>query len=440
MSPCRSTFLLVFCLANLASPSFAADLLELYNQAMMTHPAIKGSEFYIEQARAQKDQAFSKLLPQVSATGNLSRNAMSQDQATGPSVDSSYKSTRGILQAKQALFDMPSFKRWEGSKLAILQSEQELGVARMSITADLIDQYLKALETEDRLQYLQGEKALTEGDMKRISRMREMQMAKVTDLYEVEAYYQALLTKELEVIGEKDIALAKLRETTGIDITSLQKLDDTDLPAVAGGIDQWVEKSMSSHPSLLAMNYAVEGAQKFIESARAEHWPQLSLQLSETYADNGGYDNRQLPPYSVSTIGIQASIPIYAGGGIEAGARDARARYNQTLEKRNTKTREIEKEIRTAYVQARTSHARIQSTAKEVQARKKSRDAMDKSYELGVATIVDLLEAKKNLLKTRFEHAQSRYEFIRSLVALKLWSGNLDDRDVEEINRWLIRQ
>jgi len=46
-----------------------------------------------------------------------------------------------------------------------------------------------------------------------------------------------------------------------------------------------VKKGMSAHLSLLAMNYAIDGAQKLVESVRAEHWPQLSLQLSETYAD-----------------------------------------------------------------------------------------------------------------------------------------------------------
>jgi len=65
---------------------------------------------------------------------------------------------------------------------------------------------------------------------------------------------------------------------------------------------------------------------------------------------------------------------------------------------------------------------------------------MGRSFELGMATIVDLLEAKKNLHKTWLEHTQSRYEFTRSLVKLKLWSGSLDDRGVEEINRWLVRQ
>lgn len=429
-------------IAGSVSQASASDLLELYQQALTTHPIIKGGEFAIDQANAQKDQALSKLLPQVNATGNLSWNEMTQGQGSNAqpnqsSVTSRYEGTRGIVQARQALFDLSSFLRWQGADSIVLQSEQELDAARMSITADLIDQYLGVLEADDELQYLQGEKAMTESDLKRIRRMQALQLAPVTDLYEIEAYYQTLLTKELEVIGAHDIALEKLHETTGVIVTTLQKLNAEALPNVPGVVGQWVEQGLRQHPSLLALDHAIAGAHKLIDGARAEHLPQLSLQMSETYADNGGFDNRQLPHYNVGTVGLQVNVPIFAGGGIEAGAREVTARYHQSIEKRSGKLREIEKEVRSAYVQARTGRSRIDSMGKEVEARAKARDAKTKSYELGVTTVIDLLESKKNLLKAQFEHAKSRYEFIRSLVALKLWSGSLNDRDVEEINQWL---
>lgn len=433
--------LLPILLAGLVDPTLAADLSELYQQSLITHPIIKGSEFAIDRAKAQKDQALSRLLPQVSATGNLSWNELTQSQPGGnqSSATSRYEGTRGIIQARQALFDLPSFLRWQGADSVVLQTEQELEVARMTLTADLIDQYLEVLQTEDELAYLQGEKALTEKDVKRLRRMHEMQLAPITDLYEVEAYYQTLLTKELEIIGAHDIALERLHETTGIVVTDLQALNSDDLPAMPEEVTPWIEQGVRRHPSLLALDHEVEGAHKLIDSARAEHLPTLALQMSETYADNGGFDNRQLPHYNVGNVGIQVNVPIFAGGGTEAQADDAAARYHQTLERRNSKLREIEREVRTAYVQARTGRSRIDSMNKEVEARSKARDAQSKSYELGVTTIVNLLEAKKNLLKTQFEHAKSRYDYIRSLVALKLWSGSLTGQDVEEINHWLVK-
>lgn len=437
----RTTYIFLTLLLAGATPQAAAtNLIELYAQALASHPIIKGGEFAIDQAKAQEDQALSKLLPQVSAVGNLNWNEMTQSTgglSNQSSNTSNYEGTRGIVQARQALFDLPSFLRWQGSGAIVLETEQELEAARMTITADLIDQYLEVLATEDELHYLQGEKARTDSDLKRIRRMHELQLAPITDLYEGEAYYQTLLTKELEVMGAHDIALEKLHETTGINVTRIQGLSAEELPPVPGEINAWVEDGLHHHPSLLALDHAIEGAHTLINSVRAEHLPNLSLQMSETYADNGGYDNRQIPYYNVGSVGLQVNVPIYSGGGVEAGAREATARYHQSLEKRNSKFREIEREIRSAYVQARTGRSRIDSLAKEVDARAKASDAQTKSYELGVTTVVDFLESKKNFLKIQFEHAKSRYDFIRSLVALKLWSGSLSGQDVEEINQWL---
>jgi outer membrane protein len=434
--------LLALLLSTGSTPVLAADLLELYEQTLATHPIVKGREFSIDQARAEKDQALSKLLPQVTASGNLSWNELTQPQLDPltrgfSSETSGYEGTRGIVQARQALLDVSSFLRWQGAKSVVLETEQELEAARMSVTADLVERYFETLQAEDELRYLQGEKELTESDVKRIRRMHELQLVSVTDLYEVEAYYQTLLTKELEVVGARDIALAKLHETAGVPVTEIQPLNAETLPAVPGEIGQWVEEATHRHPTLLALEHAIESAQKLIYSARAEHAPRVDLQVSEIYSDNGGFDNRQNPRYRVGTVGLQLNVPIYSGGGIEAGARDAIARYQQTLEKRSEKLREIERETRTAFLQARTGRARIDSMGKEVEAREKARDAQLKSYELGVTTVVDMLESKKNLLKTRFELAKSRYEFIRSLVALRLWGGSLGQKDIEEINGWM---
>lgn len=426
----------------LASAAPAIDLLQLYEQTLATNPLLKGRGYSIEQAQAQADQALSKLLPQVMAIGNLSWNDFTQAE-TNPltrqtrNVNSQYEGTRGIIQARQALFDLPSFLRMQGADATVQQTEQELEAARMAITADLIDRYFAVLQAADEMGYLQGEKELTSGEMKRIRSMYERQMAMVTDLYEVEAYYQTLETREIEVANAKAVALEKLRETAGIAVPDVAPLARDSLPDVPGQSEQWVREAEQKHPALLALQHAIEAASKLIDSARAEHLPQLSLQLSQTYADNGGFDNRQLPRYNVGTVGLQLNVPIYSGGGIEAAARDATARYYLAMERQTEKRREIERETRTAYLNAKTGHARVDSTGREVLAREKARAAQEKSYELGIATIVALLESKKNLLKSRFEQAQARYDYVRALVALRLWGGSLNHQDIQDINGWL---
>jgi outer membrane protein len=307
----------------------------------------------------------------------------------------------------------------------------------MSLATDLVDRYLEFLQATDEASYVQSELDLTDGDTQRIRRLYERAMAKVTDLYEVEAYYQTLKTRELEIHNAQAVALEKVREVVGISVANLARLTKEELPSVPGPSDQWVANAVIHHPAIQALQHAMDAAAKNIASQWANHLPLLSLQMSGIYAKNGGFDNRQLDPYTVGTLGLQLNMPLYSGGSVKAAEREAIARFEMTKYKHMQKQREIERETRTAYLNAQTGYSRIASTAREVEARVKARDGQQRGYELGAATIVALLESKKNLLKSRFAYARARYDYIRSLVALRVWGGTLSRADLEEINSWL---
>lgn len=421
-----------------------ANLLQLYDLALTTNPVVEGRRYSVVQAEAQQDQARSKLLPQVSATGFISWNELTQEgpnRLIGGTTDitSQYQGLRGVVQARQALFDLASYRAYEGAGLTVKQAEQDFADARMSLTTELVDRYLEFLLAHDEASYVQSELDLTDSEMQRIRRLYERAMAKITDLYEVDAYYQTLKTRELEIHNAKAIALEKVREVVGVPVTDLARLTKEELPSVPGQSDQWVATAVSQHPAIRALQHAMEAAAKNIASQWANHLPLVSLQMAGIYAKNGGFDNRQLDPYTVGTLGLQLNVPLYSGGNTKAAEREAIARFEMTKYKHMEKQRAIERETRTAYLSAQTGHSRIASTAREVEARVKARDGQQRGYELGAATIVAVLEAKKNLLKSRFAHARARYDYIRSLVALRVWGGTLTRTDLEEINSWLAR-
>lgn len=417
-------------------------LLQLYDLAMTTNPMVEGRRSSIVQAEAQKDQARSKLLPQVSATGNIGWNEFTQEVPNSftrqtTDVTTQYQTLRGVVQARQALFDLASYRAFEGTGFSVKQAEQDLEDARMKLTTDLVDRYLEFLQATDEANYLQSELDLTDGETQRIRRMYDRAMAKVTDLYEIEAYYQTLKTRELEISNAMTVALEKVREVAGVPVADLARLKKEELPPVPGHLEQWVTEAVQQHPAMQALQHALEASAKTIASQWANHLPQVSLQMSGIYAKNGGFDNRQLDPYTVGTLGLQLNVPLFAGGSVKAGEREAIARFEITKYKRMEKQREIERETRTAYLGAQTGYSRIASTAREVEARVKARDGQQRGYELGASTIVALLEAKKNLLKSRFGYAKARYDYIRSLVALRVWGGTIARTDIEQINGWL---
>ena len=416
----------------------AENLLQLYDQMLVTHPVIKGQEYEIDQARAQEDIAFSRLLPQVSASGLASWNKMTQPLGRLGDMTNDYPGTRGMIQARQALFDLPSFLQWQGAGAQTLQAEYELDAVRMSLVADLVTAYFQVLEREDQLKFLASEQERSRHDLERVKRMTELKLTKVTDWYELDAYVESLLTDEVRVRGDRDIALEKLHELSGNFVKAVSPLNRQSLEVPQLDMQSLLNDALVKHPALRALSHGLDAADKQVDSARAGHLPQLSLQLSETYADNSGFDNRMNSRYEVGTLGVQVNVPIYSGGGTEAGVDKARAYYLISREKYNEKKREIERELRSAQVQLNTSYSRFSSANHKVKALEMVVLGQGKNYELGTITVVDFLEAKNNLLKAQFESSSARYDYLKAQSTLKVWSGNLARTDIEEINAWLL--
>lgn len=427
----KTRTLIFFCLSLLSAGSHAEGLLELYHHALANNPGLKQFEYEIDRKEAQQDQALSRLRPQVSITGNRSRN----DFFEKSSGSDQYNSSRAGIQGRQALFDLPSYRRLEGAKARTSQSKEQLAASRIDLAEELVDRYLDVLTASDEIAYLQAETQAVDSQLARLRRMHERQLAKVTDLYEVEAYRQTLNARDIEKQNAKEVALEKLRETTGMTVKEVAPLASQDLLPAPGNVDQWLDEGTHNNRNLSALQYAIESEERTIASARAEHLPQLALVASRTYSDSDS-DNRRNTPFNVTTIGLQVTMSFYEGGRVQAGVQEAVARRHIAQAQYEQKRREIEREIRTAYLGTIANRARIEATAQAVRAQEKSRDAQQRSYELAVSTIVDLLDSQKRLFQLRSEQSKARYDFIRSLVILRIRAGALSDRDIEEINGW----
>jgi outer membrane protein len=309
----------------------------------------------------------------------------------------------------------------------------------MALGGELIDRYLLVLQAEDELTHLGSEKEAIDTQLKRLHAMRERQLVKVTDVYEVEAYQQGLLTREIELRNARAVALERLREIAGVTVTEVSPLVRDPLPPVPGSEAQWLADSVGNNPALLALASAIEGAERLVASVRSEHLPTVALAGSQTYSDQG-YDNRAVPPYRVGTIGVEVNIPIFEGGRVQASVRDALARQEIAREQYEGTRREVEGKVRSAFLSARASSARIGSTRAETSALERVVEAQQRSYEVGVTTVVDVLIARQRLMKARSDYSRARYDYIRDQSVLRVQSGAMSRINIEEIDSWLARR
>lgn len=413
-------------------PAWAAeDLLSLYRHAKTDNPLLRARVQGVERARADADVAQSRLRPQVSLQTTASRNRY--EDAFG---ESQFNGRRTILSARQALLDRAGVLRRDGARAAIRQSEQEAEQARSEIFAQLTDQYLQVLQAYDELAQLQAEKEAADRQVQRLRAMREREMAKVTDLAEAIAWAQQLATREIDARNKADGARVRLRELVGRDPGELKTLARRSFPAVPESEQYWVEKVAAANALIGARTAAVEVSRLGTRAAEAEYWPTLNLLLQRNQS-NQDIDNAPRRDFTTDLVALELRIPIYEGGRVHAATASAAAQQAIADEQLEATRREIERETRLLYASAVANRARIDSTDAEVDALAYTVRAQERGYELGVVTVIQVLDARRRLLRSKAEQAKARYDYLRDLIGLRLRAGNFTEQDVTGFNDWL---
>jgi outer membrane protein len=414
--------------------STADNLLSLYQRALLASPELKGSQFSLDIIRAQEDQAFGKLLPQAVLTGNYSGNSLKYETKSG----TQYPGTRAGFNIRQPLFDLQSYLLMKSQQSRTAQGEENLLSAHQQLIFDLVDRYVDALEAADKIEIISAELGSTEKQLTRVKSMTDRQMASVTDLYELQARVETLRTNLIDSKNDANIALEKLRELTGDAVTDIKPVRlDTTQPVPEGSVDSWVEQLGRNNPDINSLKRAVESADQSISAYQAGHLPRVELQASGNYS-NTSYNNQQTPPYTVGTLGVDLTMPLYEGGATSARISEAEGRKGLGSSQLEQKLRELEKIIRASYLDMATSPARSLATDRQLEANEKAKLAMEKGYELGVVTIVDLLNAEKQLSESRKVQRQARYRYFKARNNLLRQAGRLDVEELAKLNSWLV--
>lgn len=413
-----------------SGPAVSADLLGLYRSAASDNPSLKVRSLTTARTQAEARVAESRLYPQISLQSSYSHNDY---QASG--TGTSFNGQRTTLIVRQPLVDIASRHRHDAAQVAIGQAESEAQQARGELFAQLADQYLALLESFDEIRRLQAEKEAATRNVDRLQAMRAREMARVNDLAEAIAWTQQLAIQEIDAMNKEAAARVWLREIAGIDPGVLPVMTRQSFPAVSESEQYWVNSALAAHPGLSARRQGVEANRQSVAAARAEHLPQLVAfyQRNETNQD---IDNSPRPRFSVDSVGLELKIPLYEGGRTSAAERVAQRQLDIANEQLEGITRQVEREVRLAFASAVANRARIDASDAQVDALVQTVKAQERGYELGVVTVVQVLDARRRLLRARSDQSRARYNYLRDLIALRIRGGVLTEADVAEFNRW----
>ena len=96
------------------------------------------------------------------------------------------------------------------------------------------------------------------------------------------------------------------------------------------------------------------------------------------------------------------------------------------------------RDTRNSYNTVIAAVSAIKALSQSVLSAQKALEATEAGFEVGTRTIVDVLDSTQNLYQAKRNLSDTRYAYIKSILALKRFAGTITEQDIVDVNKGLI--
>jgi outer membrane protein len=409
-----------------------STLEQFFVAAINYSPKLQIAEENLNIGAARKRAAHGQLLPQIRANASVSDNRRNAQNLTN-----NFNGSRYSLQLTQVLFNWQAFAARKEASLRENQLEAEYFGELALLLTDVAEKYFNVLQANDALQSIAAELDAVSNQLAQIQSLYERQLAQITDLYQAQASVAAVQGEQLKLQTELALHREALRSVSGLESGELYRLsEDAQIPPLTNSIIYWVRQAQENNHQIRAREYAVQAADKSIDARRGAYMPQVSFIVQRQDSDVG-FDNVPQQRTDNTYLGLDVTIPLYAGGSNRAAVSEANSQHRIAESELRQVQMEASERVRAAYLQMQSAETLIEAAKKLLESTVLSSTAMQQGFELGAVTSVDVLNALRDQFGAERDLQKARYDQVRFLLQLKRETGLLSADDMLEVGTWL---
>jgi len=441
-------------LANEPAPAVpgtapTTDLIASYHQALQFDPRMRAAEEALAAGREKAEQGHALLRPQVALSAGLARLDERTSSSLPPALAGLMPSERAgqqhqvALQMTQPLYNAKSRAEREQliqqTGLAEIQHRQ----ARQDLMKRVSEAYLGVLRAEEALRVVRAEKAAVLMQRDRAQARFDVGRGRITEVQETQARHDSVLTREISAESTLAHRRAQYAELTGRVAEGLRPLASAFEPALPmpDSLVAWQTKGEELNPRV-----QLKQGELAIASAETGKWKlaaRPTLDLVASYTDRGqhaGLAGTLAGDGSRSaSIGLQFSVPLYAGGGLDSRERESLARARQAEHELAGTRRDTRLEVQDAFLAVKTGVARIAALGQQVRSAETALEATTLGRDVGNRTELDVLDAQQRLFAAQRDLAEARTDYLLGRVRLAAAAGELQESDLRALNGYLAR-
>ncbi|MDR0741329.1 MAG: TolC family protein [Rickettsiales bacterium] len=411
------------CLSRRDVPADELSLQQVIDLGLCRNPQTSSEYLAAETARLNKNAGYANYLPNISASASATKSYRNKEWEDGWSTGAS-------LSASYLIFDF-------GKRLAELNvlaanwraTGFDYDEAVQNYVYGVIGAYYAMLNANADVTTAESLKKVAQTAKDTADKKFKAGSVAKADVLKAET---TLASRDLNLErakNDRNIAkgalLSKLSFPANLEIQIADMPSDFGKAAENKSIDELIETAQRSRPDLLRATANKDAAWHRRNSSFLSNLPSISASGSLSWNDNpsdvynAGSDNVN------GSIGIRASMPIFAGFANLYGLRAAEASYDRAKEQERYVQDSAELDIFTAYNNYKTAQNVLIQTDTLLQSAMESERVTAGMYKVGRATMLDWQQAQADLADAQKQNNAAKYDLFTKRAAVALAIGDI---------------
>lgn len=414
----------------------AENLMQVYELALQNDAQFRAARATRDSALESRPQAVAQLLPNLSMSGSADRiDSKVVNSPTGAN-SSLYNKNSLTISLSMPVYRRELWVQLDQADDQIAQAEAVYAAAEQDLIVRTAQAYFNILSAQESLEFANAETAAIGRQLEQAKQRFDVGLIAITAVHEAQAAYDQSRADQIQAENDLDNTREVLYEITKTKIKRLAPLDKNLVltKPVPTNIEQWASKALEQNLSIKAAEKTTAIARSNVKVKQSGHLPSLDLVGSHS---RNRYRDSLSSETNNSTIGLQLTVPIFAGGAVNSQTRQARYDLEASQENLDKERRSVIRQVRDAYRGVLASISSVKALKASTVSTRSALEATEAGYEVGTRTIVDVLNSQRDLYRSLKNYANVRYNYIMSGLKLKQAAGTVSEQDLKQITAWL---
>jgi outer membrane protein len=429
----RNTIFFIFFTIVCAVSADTLSLDGFVKLALDHNPQPKIAAGAVQASAAAREKSRSSLLPHINGSASLSRSGSggSSSGAQNSRNSGSAVNTSSVgVGGQMLLFDFGKTVNQYKS------SDKILDAAKYDLQSTLQTTVLNARTAY--FNYLLSEQILTVNEDALKQALAHYDQAKI--LFEVGKQARIAVTKAAVDVANAQVTMIHARNTlklarvqletaAGVQLTEPLVLTDS-LGRAEDSItmNDALNLALQKRPEVLSSRARLDAARLQFKSAEAAYFPYINASAGYDW-QNASASSLPAPNWNSPgwNIGASLSLPLYQGGAVHAGVRQADAAQKQAMASLEATALNVTQEVQQDVLLELEARERISATAVLVGQADESLRLSQERYRNGIATSLEITDAEVTLANARTSHVQAQFDYRVAHAKLLLSIGALHE-------------